>query len=156
MADTLDRLMAHHGRPPKAVGWEPNAHAGDARATDMASAGMINVGQLVRERHRDDGVVLVGLSSFDGSVIAASRWGARSRQMGVPAGRSDSHEALLHEVASTEPLLLVFPPDRNGPWLLARRGHRAVGFVYDPDPDRHGTGVPTVIGLRHDALIASD
>ncbi|HEY4610363.1 MAG TPA: erythromycin esterase family protein [Ilumatobacteraceae bacterium] len=156
MADTLDRLMAHHGPTSKAVVWEHNTHVGDARATDMALAGMINVGQLVRERHRDDGVVLVGFSSFDGSVIAASGWGAPTRQMDVPAGRSDSHEALLHEVGSTEPLLLVFPPDRSGAWLSARRGHRAIGVVYDPHRDRHGNWVPTVMGGRYDALIHID
>src|SRR3712207_2541824 len=59
MVDTLDRLLTHTG--PKAVVWEHNTHLGDARATDMADAGMTNVGQLLRERHGSDDVVLVGL-----------------------------------------------------------------------------------------------
>jgi hypothetical protein len=36
----------------------------------MARAGMLNIGQLVREQHRDDGVVLAGFGSHHGSVIA--------------------------------------------------------------------------------------
>lgn len=36
VADTLDRLMAHHGSPAKAIVWAHNTHISDARATDMA------------------------------------------------------------------------------------------------------------------------
>jgi len=156
MADTLDRLITHHGPSSKAVVWEHNTHVGDARATDMAAAGMMNVGQIVRERHADAGVVLVGFSSFEGTVIAAPRWGAPLRQMPVPSARQDSHESLLHEIASREPLLLVFPSERDGAWLSSRRGHRAIGVVYDPGRDRYGNWVPTVIGRRYDALIHID
>ena len=38
--------------------WEHNTHIGDARATDMARDGLVNVGQLLRERHADEGVAL--------------------------------------------------------------------------------------------------
>src|SRR5205814_3798228 len=49
MVETLERLIQHHGPDAKAIVWEHNTHVGDARATDMARAGMVNVGQLVRE-----------------------------------------------------------------------------------------------------------
>src|SRR3712207_7359196 len=52
MVDTLDRLLDHAGGT--AVVWAHNTHVGDARATDMADAGMVNVGQLLRERHGAD------------------------------------------------------------------------------------------------------
>ena len=58
MADTLDRLMQHYGPDAKAIVWEHNTHVGDARYTTMANEGMFNVGQLVRQEHGDDGVVL--------------------------------------------------------------------------------------------------
>ena len=51
MTETLERLMRHHGPDAKAIVWEHNTHIGDARSTDMADEGMVNVGQLVRERH---------------------------------------------------------------------------------------------------------
>ncbi len=131
MTDTLDRLMDHHGSAAKAVVWEHNSHIGDARATDMAEAGMVNVGQLVRERHADD-VVLVGFAGHRGSVIAASSWGAPMRRFRVPPAPGGTHEALVHQVRGDNPTLFVFPHDRSGPWLASRRGHRAIGVVYDP------------------------
>jgi erythromycin esterase len=50
MAETLERLSRHHGPNSKAIIWAHNTHIGDARATDMASQGMVNLGQLVREQ----------------------------------------------------------------------------------------------------------
>ena len=153
MADTLDRVVEHHGPGAKAIVWEHNTHVGDARATDMAWSGMVNVGQLVRERHGEDAALLVGFGGHDGTVVAAPRWGAPMRRMAVPPAVRGSHEALLHEVAP-EPALAVFPPDRSGPWLSARRGHRAIGVVYEPDRDRVGNWVPTVMGRRYDAFVS--
>jgi len=46
----------------------------------------------------------------------------------------------------------VFPEDRSGPWLSARRGHRAIGVVYQPIREA-GNYVPTVMGERYDALL---
>ena len=42
------------GEPAKVVVWAHNSHLGDARATEVAAHGQLNVGQLVRERHADD------------------------------------------------------------------------------------------------------
>ena len=66
MADTIDRLSKHLGPDSKGLIWEHNTHVGDARATDMAQDGLVNVGQLLRERHAADGVMLVGLASHRG------------------------------------------------------------------------------------------
>ena len=143
-------------RSSKAVVWEHNTHIGDARATDMAAAGMVNVGQLVRERHAHDGVVLVGFSSYEGSVIAAPQWGAPMQRMAVPPAGPDSHEALLHELNSPDPVLLIFPerPRRR----LALRPARAPGHRRGVRParDPYGNWVPTVMGARYDALIHID
>jgi len=155
MADTLDRLVEHHGDDCRAVVWEHNTHVGDARATPMSTAGMVNVGELVRDRHRDDGVVVVGCSGHRGEVVAASAWGATQRRMPVPPAPTGSHEALLHDVIGA-PALLLFPERGGGPWLSARRGHRAIGVVYDPAHDALGNWVPTVMGTRYDALLSFD
>src|SRR5690606_41615644 len=50
MVEALSRIKAFHGPHAKAIVWEHNTHIGDARATDMAADGMVNVGQLVREK----------------------------------------------------------------------------------------------------------
>lgn len=154
MADTIDRLAARFGPESRGLVWEHNTHVGDARATDMRLAGMVNVGQLLRERHASDGVLLVGFASNEGTVIAASAWGESERVMPVPRSQADSHERLLHR-ALPGPSLLVFPDDRRSPWLRARLGHRAIGVVYDPGRE-HGNLVPTVMGARYDAVLWFD
>jgi erythromycin esterase len=157
MADTLDRLVEHHGDGARAVVWEHNTHIGDARATDMVREGMVNVGQLVRERHEDDGVVLVGFGGHHGSVIASDRWGGPVQTLAVPPAPAGTHEALLQE-ACGEPALFVFPQDDDAApeWLRSSRGHRAIGVVYHPSADRYGNWVPTVLGRRYDAFCFFD
>jgi erythromycin esterase-like protein len=150
MADTLDRLLEHTGG--KAVVWEHNTHIGDARATDMAGAGMVNVGQLLRDRHGADDVVLVGFGGYRGGVIAGSSWGAQMARMTVPAARPGSLEALLHDAVGDD-ALFVLPRDGRPPWLERRLDHRAIGVVYRPERERWGNYVPTVLGQRYDAFL---
>ncbi|GAA4934381.1 erythromycin esterase family protein [Streptomyces coeruleoprunus] len=156
MADTLDRLMEYHGPHAKAVVWEHNTHIGDARATDMAGAGMVNVGQLVRERHGDDGVVLVGFGSYEGTVIASDRWGGRPRAMEVPPARPGSLEELMHRALPEGAALFVFPVAAGDRWLREQRDHRAIGVVYRPRHERWGNYVATVLGERYDAFCFLD
>ena len=150
-ADALDRLLAHAG--PRAVVWEHNTHIGDARATDMAEAGMTNVGQLLRERHGADGVVLVGFGGYRGGVLAGRGWGEQVERMPVPAARPGSLEAVLHERVGRD-ALLVWPVSGPRPAELQRRlDHRAIGVVYRPERERWGNYVPTVLGERYDAFL---
>ncbi len=151
MADTIDRITRHLGPRSKGLVWEHNTHVGDARATDMARAGMVNVGQLVRERHLTEGVVLVGFASYRGTVLAGRSWGDPERVFHLPDAELGSHEELLHRTLGTASLL-VFGDDRSGPWLSSRRGHRAVGVVYNPAREA-GNYVPTLMGGRYDALL---
>jgi erythromycin esterase len=154
MSDTIDRVAEHLGPRSKGLVWEHNTHVGDARATDMAAAGLVTVGQLVRERHAADGVALVGLATHRGTVLAAEGWGRSERVFQVPRARVGSHEDLLHSAAGRASVVL-FGRDRSGPWLTAHRGHRAIGVVYDPHHEA-GNYVPTTMGGRYDALIWID
>jgi erythromycin esterase len=152
MTETLDRLLRHHGPGSRAIVWEHNTHIGDARFTDMAGEGMVNVGQLVREEHGGEGVVLVGFGSHRGSVVAGSHWGAPMRRMEVPPGRPGSWEDILHRAGETDKLLLFGEAD--GPKdLLGPRGHRAIGVVYHPEYEHYGNYVPTVLPRRYDAFL---
>ena len=150
MTDTLDRLLEHTGR--KAVVWEHNTHVGDARATDMAAAGMVNVGQLVRERHGPHDVVIVGFGAHRGRVVAARSWGAQMTRLPVSPARAGSLEALLHDAVGRD-ALFVFPRADQPDWLRRRRDSRAIGVVYDPRRERWGNYVPTVLGERYDAFL---
>jgi erythromycin esterase-like protein len=156
MADTLDRLLDHYdGRPgtggARAVVWEHNTHVGDARFTDMHDAGMVNVGQLARERHGEEDVVIVGFGSHSGSVVAGDSWGAPVQRMPLPPARGGSVEALLHDALPDATALFVVPP-APPEWLVRELPHRAVGVVYRPSPERWGNYVPTVLGRRYDAF----
>jgi erythromycin esterase-like protein len=150
MTDTLDRLLEHRGG--KVVVWEHNTHVGDARATDMAAAGMVNVGQLLRERHGTDDVVLVGFGGYRGSVIAGEQWGAQMQRIPVPPARSGSIEALLRGLLGKDSLVVTPRGDRPE-WLDSRLDHRAIGVVYRPERERWGNYVPTVLGERYDAFL---
>lgn len=154
MTETLERLLRFHGPDAKAVVWEHNTHVGDARATDMARAGMVNVGQLARERWGGD-VVIAGFSSHRGSVIAGRQWGAEMERMAVPAAREGSWEDVLHAACGGDRLLLTDAID-TAPGALEPRGHRAIGVVYHPARERQGNYVPTVLPYRYDAVLYVD
>jgi erythromycin esterase-like protein len=119
----------------------------------MADDGMVNVGQLAREGHADDGVVLVGFGSYHGSVIAGAEWDAPWERMIVPDAREDSWEDLLHRAGPGDKLLLFSGDQRSAEWL-APRGHRAIGVVYHPEYERYGNYVPTVLPRRYDAFLS--
>ena len=152
MVETLDNLMAHHGPKAKAIVWEHNTHIGDARATDMAEDGMVNVGQLVREQRSEDGVVLVGFGSYRGGVIAGSSWGAPMTRMQVPEAKKESWEDVFHQAGRRNALLLTDKLAHNTT-AFDRRGHRAIGVVYRPAYESRGNYVPTVLPERYDAFL---
>jgi len=152
MAETLDRLLDRHGPAAKAIVWEHNTHIGDARATDMARAGMVNVGQLVRESYAKSDVVLVGFGSHRGTVIAADGWEHPMQRMTVPPARRGSWEDEMHDVFDGQDRLLIL----NGQTALnERKGHRAIGVVYHPDSES-GNYVPTDLAERYDAFLYLD
>jgi erythromycin esterase-like protein len=162
MVETLNRLMRHHGPHSKAIVWEHNTHVGDARFTDMAREGMLNVGQLVREDRGErpddrDGVVLVGFGTHRGSVIAAGEWGEQMQRMRMPIAREGSLEDLLHEAIGGDGLLLFDGTADGGiPGLDAVVDHRAVGVIYHPRAERWGNYVPTIVPRRYDAFLFVD
>lgn len=64
MMETLDRLLKFYGTNAKGIVREHNTHIGDAWATNMKRAGMINIGQLAREQYGINKVYLVGFGSY--------------------------------------------------------------------------------------------
>jgi erythromycin esterase-like protein len=119
----------------------------------MADDGMVNVGQLVREGHDAEGVVLVGFGSYRGSVIAGKEWDAPMERMEVPPGREGSWEQVLHGAGAADRLLIFEDPTHE---MLRVRGHRAIGVVYHPEYERFGNYVPTVLPRRYDAFLFLD
>jgi erythromycin esterase len=155
MAETLEGIMAFHGQKGKCIAWEHNTHVGDARYTDMSDQGMLNVGQLVREKHSHDaGVFIVGFASYEGSVVAGRSWGAAMERMVVPPAMRGSIEAVLHS-GSAENKLILLDSDYWQEVFKDIAGHRAIGVVYNPGHER-GNYVPSLLPSRYDALIYID
>jgi erythromycin esterase-like protein len=155
MMETLHRLLQHHGPEAKAIVWAHNTHIGDARATDMVTDGMVNIGQLAREQFGPDQVVLIGFSTHRGHVIAAHGWDRPWFQLPVPIAAAGSWEDVLH-LAGGNDRILVLSPDVAGPAMRTVRGHRAIGVVYHPRYEQHGNYVPTDLPARYDAIIHID
>ncbi|KGE18076.1 erythromycin esterase family protein [Paenibacillus wynnii] len=152
MVEALEKLMEFHGEDARTIVWEHNTHVGDARATDMAEDGMVNVGQLLREEHGDE-VFAIGFGTYQGTVIAGKSWGAPMEKMRVPAAAANSWEEMLHRDGAEDKLLYFDKEDSVLDDTVI--GHRAIGVVYHPEWER-GNYVPTVISKRYDAFIYID
>jgi len=154
MSETLDRLLDFHGKNARAVIWAHNTHVGDARATDMIQEGMYNIGELARMKYQEE-VVLVGMGSYGGSVIAGRKWGASMEKMEVPAARVSSWEYYLHQAGDQNKLLIM--DDFHQDVLLENHiDHRAIGVVYNPEYEKYGNYVPSILPLRYDAFVYID
>ena len=133
---SLDRHLSRPGRPAKIVVWAHNSHLGDAAFTEMGQArGELNLGQLVRERFPED-CYLVGFTTHDGAVTAATEWDAAAEHKRVNPSRGDSIEGVLH--ATGLPRFLL--PFRDEPRLAREFEHplleRAIGVIYRPETER--------------------
>ncbi len=154
MMETLDRLMKFHGENSKGIVWEHNTHIGDARATGMSRAGMVNIGQLAREEYGEENVYLAGFACYKGTVIAGKEWGASMKVMEVPESRPGSIEAILHN-QNIDSGYILFNDETDSLYQKAVN-HRAIGVVYNPSEEKYGNYVPSVLSKRYDALIYID
>jgi erythromycin esterase-like protein len=158
MAETLDALVAHLnslGHPAKVAVWEHNSHLGDARATYMADYGELNVGQLVRERYGPE-AVLVGFTTYQGTVTAASEWDGPAERKRVRPALKNSYEDVFHEVHRPNFLL---PLRDSGPGSNAVRDprlERAIGVIYLPQTERQSHYFEARLSEQFDAVIHLD
>ncbi|RFS20650.1 erythromycin esterase family protein [Chitinophaga silvatica] len=155
MEETLERLLQFHGEQSKAIIWAHNTHIGDARATDMTSEGMVNIGELARMKFGEHQVALLGFGAYQGQVMAGSRWGAPMRSVAVPPAQSGSWEQLL-KIEGSGNKWLWMDDLRNTQFLEVPVGHRAIGVVYNPEYEQYGNYVPSILPLRYDAFIYLD
>jgi len=157
MAETIDALITHLGQGGRAkvVVWAHNSHLGDARFTEMGDRGELNVGQLVRERYGDDSV-LIGFSTYTGTVTAADDWGRTRDAQRRAAGLRGSYEDVLHNV-STAPYSLLFRGGAiAGDELAEPRLQRAIGVIYRPETERQSHYFHARLPQQFDAMIHFD
>jgi erythromycin esterase-like protein len=137
MAETLGELVefcqARYGTA-KIVVWAHNSHLGDARATRMGRRGEWNVGQLARERWGEE-CVLVGFTTYSGTVTAASNWGGPAERKHVRPALPDSYEALFHEAAIPRFSLNLGDGGAVARALSQPMLERAIGVIYLPESE---------------------
>jgi erythromycin esterase-like protein len=157
MAETLDALIGHFDRKglrAKAVVWEHNSHIGDASATSMGDEGEWNVGQLARERYGSD-AVLVGFSTYAGTVTAADDWEQPPRRMRVRRALPESYEALFHTLSVPDFFMSLrekaVTDTLPGPLL-----ERAIGVVYRPKTERQSHYFAARLPEQFDAILHFD
>lgn len=156
MVETLDALVNHLGaRSAKVALWAHNSHLGDARATQMGASGELNVGQLVRQRHGQE-AVLVGFTTHTGTVTAASNWDGPAERKRVRTAFRGSYESLFHAARVPNFLLIL----RGATWLSGVLNQemleRAIGVIYLPESERVSHYFQARLANQFDAVIHLD
>lgn len=157
MAETLASLARHlssTGRQAKIVVWEHNSHIGDARATEMGNVGEFNVGQLARQSWGRQ-AALVGFTTYEGSVSAASEWDGPVERKRVRPAREDSYEHLFHQARGGDFFLPLRDASGAGE-LDQERLERMIGVIYVPQSERCSHYFNCRIAGQFDALIHLD
>lgn len=159
MVDTLAALAQHlhatRGAAPRLAVWAHNSHLGDASATEMGAQGEWNVGQLVRERWPGE-CALIGLSTFHGSVTAASEWDSPAERKRVRDGLPGSCERLLHDCGMERLWLALKDNPALAHLLRQERLQRAIGVIYQPATERQSHYFHTRLPAQFDALLHID
>lgn len=155
MADALDCLtfyLDRYGGTARVIVWTHNAHAADARGSQMAPRGLVSLGQLLRERHPGE-VVSVGFTTYEGAVTAASRWGGPPESRSLPPAQDASCEALLHETGLTAFTVCPLAVEGAAGALGQPRPQTAIGGVRDAGSEDLIDGAPAA---QYDALVHID
>jgi erythromycin esterase-like protein len=156
MVETLDALVNHLGASSAKIAvWAHNSHLGDARATQMGDSGELNVGQLVRQRYGKD-ALLVGFTTYTGTVTAASNWDAPAERKRVRPALAGSYEDLFHTTGIPSFLLKLRGADWLSGVLRQQRLERAIGVIYLPESERVSHYFNARLADQFDAVIHMD
>ncbi len=160
MSQTLQALSAHlsrHGGSEAAriVVWAHNSHVGDARATEVSSDGQLTLGQLAREAFGGS-VRLIGMTTFSGSVTAASEWGGDAERKAVRPALNGSVEEMFHETGRAEFLISPIISHAADEPLSTVRLSRAIGVLYLPATERQSHYYHVRSADQFDAIIHID
>ncbi|MBX7157439.1 MAG: erythromycin esterase family protein [Verrucomicrobiae bacterium] len=158
MVETLEALRVHLKDlklNPKIVIWAHNSHLGNAGATEMGQRGEINVGHLLRKNYGNQ-AMLVGLTTYQGTVTAASEWDAPAERKQVRPALLESFEALFHESGISR-FFLNLKSNRELEVAFAEpRLERAIGVIYRPETERLSHYFRASLSEQFDAILHFD
>jgi erythromycin esterase-like protein len=157
MAETLDALAAHLGsenQNARIVVWAHNSHLGDARATEMGERGEWNVGQLAREKYKNE-ACLIGFTTHTGTVAAATNWDEPAQSKRVRPSHKDSYEQIFHQT-ELPGFFLNLRDDDIKEILSKPQLERAIGVIYRPETERVSHYFTAVLSEQFDGVIHFD
>lgn len=157
MSETLNALVLFLDRSApnaKVVVWAHNSHLGDARATEMGEGGELNVGQLVRQQF-GAAAILLGFTTYHGTVTAASDWDAPAERKTVRPALSESYEAVFHD-GPRNFFLDLRTPSATVTALDDARLERAIGVIYRPETERMSHYFSAHLPRQFDAILHYD
>jgi erythromycin esterase-like protein len=126
---------------------------------------------MIRQTFGRDQTLLVGFSTFTGTVTAAPKWGDPAHLYELNPGIPGSHEAILHEASQAMPgqadygIFFRNPDGRDDPaevelvaCMSETRMDRAVGVKYNKEPEKEVEGHyrDVVMSLQYDCLFWVD
>lgn len=157
MEDTLERLVSHQSSRDggKTVVWAHNSHVGDARNTSMSIRGEHNLGQLTRGHFGTD-AFLVGFSTYEGTVSAASSWDSKVERKRVRPAIPGSFEAVFHETGMPAFWLGLSDGGDAAAGLAVSRPERAIGVIYRPDTEIASHYLQARLSIQFDLVIHID
>jgi erythromycin esterase-like protein len=151
----LDAYLRRRRGRARIVVWAHNSHLGDARATDMATQGELNLGQLVRE-HYGARAVAIGFTTNAGTVTAATDWDGPAAVKDVRQALRGSVERIFHQTGIPRFLLSLTREGMARDGLLAPRLQRAIGVIYRPETERVSHYFHARLAEQFDAVIHID
>jgi len=151
----LDNHLSEPNKKAKIIVWEHNSHLGDASATEMGKRGEWNVGQLTRQRYKDD-AILIGFTTYNGTVTAASNWGGDAERKRVRPALAGSYEKLFHDTELERFLLLMGEGSHVSATLRSPLLERAIGVIYRPETERQSHYFQSSLSRQFDAVIHID
>lgn len=98
-------LEGNAASPVRLIVWAHNSHVGDMQCTGFSSLGQTSLGELCRETFGNKNVFLIGTTTYEGTVHAASAdrqgscWQGTGEVMSLTKAVDDSHEFILHSLS---------------------------------------------------------
>jgi erythromycin esterase-like protein len=155
MFETLCQLLDAKGAGAKAVVWAHNSHIGNAAFTEMGQVrDELNIGQLVKERFRDE-ALLIGFGTHGGTVAAATDWDGPMEVKQVRPSLEGSYERVSHDAGLPRFLLDLRHGDIAEP-LMEPRLERFIGVIYRPETERWSHYSQAILPKQFDAWVWFD
>jgi erythromycin esterase-like protein len=100
--------------------------------------------------------VIVGFTTYTGTVTAASDWDAPAERKLVRPALPQSYESLFHQMPLPRFLLVTRENDRLTEALRAERLERAIGVIYRPQTERMSHYFRARLSDQFDAVMHFD